>query len=330
MPRYTPTADELAALEAFWPWLGSARQPQRGVSAGEVRLGVVLDALANPAARMQVVAGVQSVFDQANAAGGVHGRRLRLIGMNRAWSEEAFALVASAPLPSTQQALRKLRLPSIASLDFQLRDADPGGWQWPLLPSLQQQARMAVEQLESAPPNCMRRTFDPKHWSGAANSDTAPTVPTTEQPLCVAALAPATDVDALRTRWRADGIKVRQLIELSGMRPKLLTEPYLEHQLVLSVPLAVADQAEQQGQSLWFVLGQASARTLVEALARSGPSVVPESLLVQMRTLTGFAPLPGAPLAYSRSSAHGWRPEIYSPASPSSRSSDQRPRKELP
>lgn len=138
----------------------------------------------------------------------------------------------------------------------------------------------------------------------------------------------------MRAHWRNNGITLQQLIELSGMRAKPLQEPELDHRLILLVPLAIADHAERQGQSLWFVLGQAAARTAVEVLARSGRNVVPESLLAQARSLTGYAPLPGAPLAFSRSLAHGWQPESFvskPPASPaSSPYSELRSRKELP
>ncbi|MBF5003068.1 type 1 periplasmic-binding domain-containing protein [Diaphorobacter caeni] len=331
MPRYAPTAEEAAALDAFWPWLGNAAQPQRGLTANEVRLGLVLDGLTQAAARTQVAAGAQSVIDATNAAGGVHGRRLRLIPSEREQPSDVFALVASALTSGQQQQwpLRAQRLPSIATLDFLARDADPAGWHWPLLPSLDQQARIAVELLKTAPPDCTRAIHDPRGLAGSVDmpeANSARPWPAGTR-LCVAAFAPAAEVDALRTRWRNAGVDLRQLIELSGMRARPLDDPRLDHRLVLFVPLAVADFAQQQAQSLWFVLGQTAARTTVEALARSGRNVVPESLLAQTRTLTGYAPLPGAPLAFSRSSAHGWLPESFASSPPVV---DQHPRKELP
>ncbi|QIL71765.1 hypothetical protein G7048_16205 [Diaphorobacter sp. HDW4B] len=333
MPRYALTHDEVAALDAFWPWLGNAAQPQSGISSNELRLGVALEGIAHADARAQVMAGVQSVLDQTNAAGGVHGRQLRLLPSDRGLPSDVFALVASALLPAQQKLLRDQRLPSIATLDVQARNADPSGWQWPLLPSLEQQARIAMEQLQNAPADCIRWTFDPRGLSISSETQRTPKWPAGTR-LCVAAFAPAAEVDSLRSRWREAGITLKQLIELSGMRAKPLEAPELDHRLILFVPLAVADHAERQGQSLWFVLGQAAARTAVEALARSGRNVVPESLLAQARSLTGYAPLPGAPLAFSRSQAHGWQPEPFvsrPPASPaSSPFSELRSRKELP
>ncbi|QIL83538.1 hypothetical protein G7047_29045 [Diaphorobacter sp. HDW4A] len=332
MPRYTPTAEELTALEAFWPWLGNASQPQRGISASELRLGLVLDGLTHPTAREQVAAGVQSALDATNAVGGVHGRRLRLIQAERTLPDDVFALVASTLTPEQHQRLREQRLPSIATLDFLAHQADPSGWQWPLLPSMEQQARIALEQLKNAPSDCTHFIFDPRHLSGSGDVLQAKPPNVAEprppgMPLCVAAFASAAEVDILRMRWRNEGIKLQQLIELSGMRGAPLEEPELDHRLVLFVPLNVARFAEQHGLSLWFVLGQIAARTTVEALARSGRNVVPESLLAQTRMLTGYEPLPGAPLAFSRSSAHGWLPESFASSSPLF---DQHPRKELP
>lgn len=330
MPRYALTHDEVAALDAFWPWLGNAAQPQRGISPNELRLGIALEGLAHADARTHVAAGVQSVLDQTNAAGGVHGRQLRLLPSDHGLPNEVFALVASALLPAQQKLLREQRLPSIATLDVLAHNADPSGWQWPLLPSLEQQARIAIEQLQNAPADCARWTFDPQRLSSPAATQPTPHWPAGTR-LCVAAFAPAAQVDSMRARWRDEGITLQQLIELSGMRAKPLQQPELDHRLILLVPLAIADHAERQGQSLWFVLGQAAARTAVEVLARSGRNVVPESLLAQARSLTGYAPLPGAPLAFSRSLAHGWQPEPLVSRSPaSSPYSELRSRKELP
>ncbi|MCA0243581.1 MAG: hypothetical protein LCI02_22310 [Proteobacteria bacterium] len=329
MPRYQPSAAELRALQAFWPWLGDENQPVRGVEPGVLRLGLVLDGLAldgpaRAAVQARVRSGVLQEFSRANAQGGVHGRRLELVLLaGDAADATVLALVASAPPAAWRERLGALRLPSVAALDMAPTDAAPGDWQLPLLPSLQQQAQAALRALQatqaeqaSAAQDCVRWWYDPLqslHGPVPAGWHTAleppPLAPGT--PLCWAALASAADVDALRARLSGQGIRLVRLVELASQRAQPLDQPGLSHELVLPVPPALAGEAARQGVSMWQLLGQAAARSLIEALARSGRAPQPEALLAQFRGLTGFEPVAGAALSIGRTQGHGWRPTVW-------------------
>ena len=86
----------------------------------------------------------------------------------------------------------------------------------------------------------------------------------------------------------------------------------LDHHLVLPTPRAVVVQAQSGSRTLWSVLGEAAARAGVEALARSGRVLQPEHVLDRFRSLGGFEPVAGAPLAVGRTHSHGWSPGRWS------------------
>lgn len=330
MPRYQLSAQEQAALRAFWPWLGNEAQPVRGVEADVLRLGLVLDGLAPAAGAAplaeQVATGIGQVFERVNAGGGVHGRRLELVQLS---SDAAlphalslFALVGSAPREPLRGQLGAQRLPSLAALALETVDVGGAAWQLPLLPSLQQQAQAALQRLQEGPASlassapCTRWWYDPAKRLDAglpagviSTAQPPPLVPGAS--LCWAALAPAAHVDALRAQLEQRGVRLVQLVELALQRPRPLILPGLEHELVLPLPNAVAQEAARQGLPLWQALGQVAARSAVEALARSGRVLQPEALLVAFRSLTGFEPVAGAPLTLSRTQGHGWRPSIW-------------------
>lgn len=323
MPRYALQPDELSALLEFWPWLGHEGQMVRGVSADTVRLGVVLNGLEPAAARAEVLAGMASVLDHTNARGGVHGRQLQLLPFEITGSgpveHDVFALLGSALPPGLRERLPALRLPSLASLGWSRFDATASDWELPLVPSLRQQAQQAVQRLNVTPGNCLRWVHDPAGILDTAKPSGADAVgpsgprPAAGQSLCVAALMPSQRVDELRALWAAEGIELSQLVELSGWRHEPLTVSGLAHELVLPLPRAVGLHALQQQQSVWRSLGQAAARVAVEALARSGRVLQAETVLAQMRHLTGFEPLPGAAVAWSPHQFHGWMPELLLP-----------------
>jgi hypothetical protein len=80
---------------------------------------------------------------------------------------------------------------------------------------------------------------------------------------------------------------------------------------VLPMPLALAAHANQLDQSIWRSLGEAAGLSVIEALARSGRRLQPEIVLAAMRGLTGFSPLVDAPLVWSGSRNHGWKPALW-------------------
>ncbi len=314
MPRYALTAAERNALLAFMPWLGRADTPVRGVGATELRLGLALDGISGSAAREQVEAGLRSVLQQVNENGGVHGRQLRLLPVVDA-DADVMALVGSAPGAVLRERLAAERLPNLASLALEPDDARPTDWTVPLLPSLRQQARAALQALAGAPAGCLPWLIDPSGWLSAAESAAVVRWPARPSPgvrnVCVAALAPAAEVDRLRADWTAQGLALRMLVELAWLRPRPIEQAGLDHRLVLPAPQAVAEEAAAQGHSLWFELGTAAARVAVEALARSGRVLQPELVIAQLRGLAGFEPVAQAPLAFSRQQTHGWAPQHW-------------------
>jgi hypothetical protein len=309
MPRYTLTAAEQQALQAFVPWLGRADAPVRGVSATELRLGLALDGIAGSEAREQVEAGLRSVLQVVNENGGVHGRQLRLLRVADA-NADVLALIGSAPAAALREQLAAGRLPSLASLALEPDDARRGDWTVPLLPSLRQQSRAALAVLAGAPSGCVPWLIDPSGWLSAVEAAAVVRWPARPEAgvrdVCVVALAPATDVDRLRADWAAQGLALRMLVELAWLRPRPIDQAGLDHRLVLPAPQAVAEQAEAHGRSIWFELGAAAARVAVEALARSGRVLQPERVIAQLRGLAGFEPVARAPLAFSPQQTHGW------------------------
>ncbi len=157
--------------------------------------------------------------------------------------------------------------------------------------------------------------IDPSGWLSAAESAAVVRWPARPSQgvrnICVAALAPAAEVDRLRADWTAQGLALRMLVELAWLRPRPIEQAGLDHRLVLPAPQAVAEEAAAQGHSLWFELGTAAARVAVEALARSGRVLQPELVIAQLRGLAGFEPVAQAPLAFSRQQTHGWAPQHW-------------------
>lgn len=337
MPRYAPTADEAAALQAFWPWLGDEAQPVRGVEPQELRLGLALSALTRPDAAAQIAAAVRDELARVNGPGGIHGRQLRLVDVderNPTVMDNVFALVASAPSETTRRQLRARRIPSLAALGMDVDDAAFDDWQLPMMPSLRQQAQAAVQALDAVD-DCEHRVHDPAGWLRGETSKLEHQASNIARSpigarLCVLALAPASEVDQLRAEWESTGAHVTQLIELAWLRGRVLRSPGLAHTLVLPVPKSVAEHASQAHRSLWYVLGQAAARTSIEAIARSGRNLQPEEVLKQMREMLGFEPIAGAPLGFKRGQPHGWAPERYSLAPEVSPVADRSTRRSSP
>lgn len=79
MPRYALQPGEAEALLAYLQRLGTAQDMPPGVSADAIRLGTVVP-LSGSAAAMgaAIVAGLRAGFEEVNARGGVHGRRIDL------------------------------------------------------------------------------------------------------------------------------------------------------------------------------------------------------------------------------------------------------------
>ncbi len=345
MPRYSLSPLEREALIAFIPWLGRDDAPVRGVSADEIRLGLVLDGIETQASREQIRAGMSSVLQRVNEHGGIHGRQLRLQVLPAAEltdpvaNLDVFALLASAPEPALREQLAALRLPNVASLALERLDVGAKAWTIPLLPSLREQSRHALRLVDASTRRCQPVLYDPLGW--VSDADLTPLDPTVTGQLresaepfrrltqvdelrpgtaiCLVALAPADVVDRQLDAIDQHGVRVTLLVELAWLRTRALERAGLDHRLILPTPMALADRASGEGRSLWFVIGEAAANAGVEALAASGRVLQPEHLLARFRSLTGFEPVAGAPLQLGKGQTHGWLPQAW----PTDRQSSQ-------
>jgi mono/diheme cytochrome c family protein len=325
MPRYRLSPEEQAALAAYAPLLGSAADTVRGVTSNEVVLGVYMPDTAKAQPSTDILAGVTLAFARANAQGGVHGRKLRAIAVHS--PEEArsvFALVGSLHQdPALEESLTASRLPSMAALTLSMEGVKASGWTAPLLPSLQEQAQLMLRALNarSAELGCTPWLIDTLQVVSAQDpalgavqrftSNEPASLPSRPARLCLGMLSTQPRSAKLLEALTSGDQSVPLLISLAALGIATAHSSSTVHLHVLPAPSAVAAHADAAGQSMWVSLGQAAGNAVVEALARSGSRLQPEIALAKLRELSGYAPLDGAPLVWSRTHAHGWPPSIW-------------------
>lgn len=325
MPRYLLNPEEQVALAAYAPLLGSAADTVRGVSSNEIVLGVYVPENANAQASANILAGATLAFARANSQGGVHGRKLRAIAVHS--PEEAqsvFALVGSLHQDNAfEHNLAAQRLPSLAALTLTHEAVKASGWTAPLLPSLQEQTRLMVHTLnaKAAELDCTPWLVDTLQGMNADDSalgavqrfsslDAASVVARPAR-LCLGLVTGEASSAKVLTAL-TDGDKPLPLvISLAVLGTVYARSTFTMHLQILPTPPAVASHANAAGQSLWTSLGEAAGHAVVEALARSGSRLQPEIALAKLRELSGYAPLKDAPLAWSRTHAHGWQPSMW-------------------
>lgn len=324
MPRYQLTPQEQAALAAYAPLLGTAADTVRGVTDEEVVLGVYLPDKTNSQAGRQILAGVTNAFSQRNAQGGVHGRKLRVIGVHtQAQAHSVFALVGSLSQDQTlEQSLAGNRLPSLAALTLSMQGVTASSWTVPLLPSLHEQASLLVRTLstKSTELECAPWLLDTLQVIDAQDpalgalqrfvSVEAAIAAARPRHICLGIIATETSSFKLLDALTQDAVQVPLLVSLAALGAAPARLPSAVHLQVLPAPSAVVAHAEKAHQSMWTSLGEAAGHAVAEALARSGSRLQPEIALAMIRGLSGYAPLEGAPLTWSRTRAHGWQPTI--------------------
>lgn len=325
MPRYELTQTEQAALAAYAPLLGHANDAVRGVTESEIVLGVYADNNASSLVGSHILAGVAQAFAQANLQGGVHGRKLKVIAVRTPeQTRSVFALVGSLNEDaSLAQLLAARRVPSLAALSLSRESVNARGWVAPLLPSLHEQAAFLLQTLtaKSAALQCSPWLIDTVQITSEADSALGAVqrftrvqdavVATRPQRLCLGLIGTDASSAPLLRALERDGTPVPLLISLAAIGPATQSLKSATHLQVLPAPAAVAAHAGVAGQSVWTSLGEAAGRAVVEALSRSGRRLQPEIALASLRGLAGYAPLEGTALAWSRNSAHGWRPVLW-------------------
>ena len=106
-------------------------------------------------------------------------------------------------------------------------------------------------------------------------------------------------------------------VSLAALGTPTTIDPETVRRTVLPAPATVALAASSDAAGgLWGVLGEASGRATIEALARSGRLLQPELVLEAMRSMGGYEPVAAAPLAYGRARTHGWAPALDSALPP--------------
>lgn len=324
MPRYELTQSEQAALAAYAPLLGHANDVVRGVTESELVLGVYSADEAGSPAGSHILAGVTKAFAQANLQGGVHGRKLKAIAVSTpGQTSSVFALVGSLNQDaSMEHFLAERRVPSLAALSLSRESVNARGWVAPLLPPLHEQAAFLVQALKakSAALQCSLWLLDTAQITSEPDSVGAmqrftrvqdAIAAARPQRVCLGLIATDASSAPLLRALERDGTEVPLLLSLATFGPATHSLKSTPHWQVLPAPTAVAAHSALAGQSVWTSLGEAAGRAVVEALARSGRRLQPEIALASLRELAGFAPLEGAVLTWSRSSAHGWRPVLW-------------------
>lgn len=163
MPRYRIDDGDLADLAAYLRVLGT--EPEVGTTPDSIRIGAILplSGAQGPQGR-PIAALLRRLFDETNAAGGVHGRRIELVlrdaGEEPAQALEAardfasgeapvFACVANGGL-GADRAVEALfdaaGVPVVGPLGFARDEAIRGSTYW-LLPSQESSARAAASRL---------------------------------------------------------------------------------------------------------------------------------------------------------------------------------------
>lgn len=328
MPRYVFDADEAAALTAYAAVLGTPADPVRGVSDREILLGVRRAAGESAAMQRELIAGVERAAATANERGGVHGRLVRVVEVSTSELDpEIFARVASlVDDPAAVLADAAARRPDLASLAMFRDSVGRGGWTVPLFAPLREQAAMLEAVLVDAATlfNCEPWLLDPaglretsRGDAGVAASARRATFDdarsgTVPQRVCLGLIANVADGDSVLRLLRDRRVDVPLVVSLASIGTPRLIEPQTARRVVLPAPVAVAMAASKDdvGDGLWRVLGEASGRAAIEALARSGRLIQPELVLEAMRSMGGYEPVADAPLAFGRGRTHGWAPAL--------------------
>lgn len=325
MPRYLLSPEEQAALAAYAPLLGSAADTVRGVTSNEVVFGVYMPEKSSAQASGQILNGVNLAFAKANSQGGVHGRKLRTTAVRSAEeAQSVFALVGSLHQDKAmEELLAAYRLPSMAALTLSIDGVKPSGWTAPLLPALHEQAQLVLRtvQAKSVELGCTpwlvdtlqaMNTQDPAVGSVQLfTSIEAATAAARPARLCLGLVATQASSTKLLQALTHGDQQLALLISLAALGNISTHSSPTLHLQVLPVPSAIAAHADAAGQSMWTSLGEAAGNAVIEALARSGSRLQPEIALARLRELSGYAPLAGAPLAWSRTRAHAWQPTVW-------------------
>ena len=311
MPRYMLQPGEAEALLAYLRRVGTDQDLPPGVRDGVIRLGSVVP-LGGPAAGTgaAIVAGLRAGFAEANARGGVHGRRIELqvqdarAGVRQAlaaWqAEPVFALVGGLWNEAQEGAdalLAQAHLSHVATLVVREQPPRVADWSADLLAPVALQRAALAQALAS----CRSGTR-----LAVTHGDGAPVfaAPAADAPRW---LAPQADLQAASRHGPPGciGYTLASAPAVQAALPAGWTQT-----LVLPIPAAVLEPAADGGGAAtpWYRLGLAAARLTTELLSRAGRVLHERALLDALDRMPELELSPGLLVHYGRQRRHGWSP----------------------
>jgi hypothetical protein len=310
MPRFALREGEVRALLEYLQRVGEADDLPRGVTAGEIRLGVIAP-LSGPAAATgdALVSGLRNVFARANSRGGVHGRRIALLeqdgaqgvarALDRLKAQGVYALVGglwNEDAARVEPLLAGAHMAHVATLVVRSQAPAMTGWSADLLPPLgRQHALLAQHMVRCAEKSAFAITHDGR---AAVN------LPVSSRVQWLAADAAL----ASRLRGRDRGCVGYTLAQAGAVWPAV--PQGWAHALVLPVPAALFEGGAQGQSGLWQQLGGLAAKLTLELLSRAGSGLHERSLLDQVDHLAGYELAAGVPLRFGRTQRYGWEPHV--------------------
>ena len=309
MPRYALQVGEAQALLPYLRRVGTDTDRPPGVSDGAVRLGAVVP-LGGPAAATgaAIVAGLRAGFAEANARGGVHGRRIELqvqdarAGVRQAlaaWQgEPVYALVGglwSEAQEGADALLAQAHLPHIATLVVREQPPRAADWSADLLAPVALQRDALVQALAACPAGARL---------AVAHGEGAPATASADAPRW---LAPQSDLRAALRQMPPGciGYTLASAPAVQAALPAGWTQT-----LVLPMPAAVLESAAagERAATPWYRLGLAAARLTTELLSRAGRQLHERALLDVLDRMPELELSPGLPVHYGRQRRHGFSP----------------------
>lgn len=308
MPRFALQPHEAIALLAYLRRLGTEQDLPPGVSDTRLRLGSVVPLSGSAAAAgAAIVAGLRAGFDEANARGGVHGRRIDLevrdarAGVRAAlahWrTQPVFALVGglwNERAEAADAALAEVHLSHLATLVVREQAPRPADWSADLLAPLALQRTALAEALQdcAAGPRIAVAHGAPQ----AAPAADAPRW-----------LAPSADL-AAELKGMASGCIAYTLASAPAVQAAALPAGWRQT-LLLPMPAVVLEPgSDDRVATPWHRLGLAAARLTIELLSRSGRLLHERAALEQLDRLPELELSPGLVVQYGRARRHAWSP----------------------
>ncbi len=306
MPRYRLTPEEARGLIDYLRVLGTELDVPRGVSSGEVRLGVMLP-LSGSSAHVgsKILGGIRSTVDQANAGGGIHGRLVKLvivdslpdatIAADNLVNEHVYAVFASIwPRdPTIEKHFADERIAMIANLTPRETEHEIGAWSLDLLPPLDRQFDALKSNLLHCETASNRWIFWPQTTSGPLSKEFM--LFTSQESIDEAFQDHKISAGCLGFGFN------------DTLRLKNIVTSRWQQRIVLAFPSELALQGRT---SLSESLGVIAARVTLELLSASGASLHERSILENFPVLDGFEPIPGIPLRLRQKRRFALEPNV--------------------